>query len=78
MGTKKTKKQTVNAAAYSHEKSGLHQKANQKAGELYEDKDFKQFHGKGLCEERKMIPICLFRVWYEGWEPLQLKSTGDD
>jgi hypothetical protein len=45
---------------------------------LYEDKDFNQFHGKGLWEERKMIPIHLFRAWYEGSESLQLKSTGDD
>jgi hypothetical protein len=78
LGTEKTKKQAAIAAAYSHEKSSLRRKANQKAGKLYEDKDFNQFHGKGLWEERKRIPIRLFRAWYEGWESLQLKSTGDD
>jgi hypothetical protein len=26
----------------------------------------------------KRIPICLFRAWCEGWESLQLKSTGDE
>ena len=78
LGTEKTKKQSAIAAAYSHEKSSLCRKANQKAGKLYEDKDFNQFHGKGLWEERKRIPNHLFRAWYEGWESLQLKSTGDD
>ena len=62
LGTKKMKKQAAIIAAYSHEKSGLCQKANQKAGKLYEDKDFKQFHGNGLRKERKRIPICLFRA----------------
>ena len=78
LGTEKTKKQAVIAAAYSHEKPSLCQKANQKAGELYEDKDFNQFHGQGLWEEMNRIPICLFRAWYEGWESLQLKNTGDN
>jgi len=32
----KTKKQAVVAAAYIHEKSILHQKANQNAGKMYE------------------------------------------
>jgi hypothetical protein len=53
-------------------------KANQKAGKLYKDKDFKQFHGQDLWEDRKRILIHLFRAWYEGWKSLQLKSTGDD
>jgi len=44
----------------------------------YEDKDFTQFHGKGLGEERKRIPTCLFRAWYKDRELMQLKSTGDD
>ncbi len=78
LSTEKTKKQAAIAAAYSHEKSSLRRKANQKAGKLYEDKDFTQFHGKGLWEERKRIPIRLFRAWYEGWESMQFKSKGDD
>jgi len=78
LGTEKTKKQAAIAAAYSYEKSALHRWANQKAGKLYEDQDFQQVHGKGLWEEMKRIPVRLFRAWYEGWESLQLKSTGDD
>lgn len=50
---------------------------NQKNGKFCEDKDFKQFHGKGLWEEMKKIPIHLFREGDEDWESLQLKSTED-
>ena len=66
VGTEKTKKQAAIAAAYSHEKSSLRRLANQKAGKLYDDNDFQQFHGEGLWEERKKIPVRLFRSWYEG------------
>ena len=45
---------------------------------MYTDKDFKQFHGKGLWEERKRIPTRSLRAWCKGWDSLQLKSTGDD
>ena len=45
---------------------------------MYEDKDFAQFHGKGLWEERKRIPTHLFRAWYKDWESMKMKSTGDD
>ena len=40
LSTETTKKQAAIAAAYSHEKSSLCRKANQKAGKLYEDKGF--------------------------------------
>ena len=56
------------------EKSDLCQRANQKAGKLYEDKDVTQFHGKRLWEERKRIPTHLFRAWYEGWGSMQMKA----
>ena len=48
LGTEKNKKQAAMTAAYSFEKSALHQWANQKAGRLYEEKDIQQFHCKGL------------------------------
>jgi uncharacterized small protein (DUF1192 family) len=56
LGKKKNKKQAAIAAACSHEKSTLHRTSVQKVGKLYEEKDFAQFYGRGLSEERIWFP----------------------
>ena len=67
-------------AAYSYEKARTRRLEAQQAGKLWEDDDFENYNkfcSKSLLE-KPLTATRIFRAWEEGWEKVQLNSSGDD